>query len=227
MLVVEANPAYRSVISNVVEIAGGQFESVAELDGAAREFGGVKGFDLVIVGSSAQAPISPEEVRRLRWAAQSPLIVLTEAFDETQDTLDVYKAGADQVLPKPFVPDALVGAIQAGMRLPGPVSVVPMARRIDLGQLAFDGEQRRVRSKDASVSFTKREWQLLSFLLASPNQFFTGAEVAHQAWGPGASTEQFRGYIARIRKKLTPFARYCRLVSERAKGYCLVVEEGA
>ncbi|HSS60170.1 MAG TPA: response regulator transcription factor [Candidatus Limnocylindrales bacterium] len=200
---------------------------MAELQNAARELRGPKRFDMVIVGTSAESPISPDQVRQLRWAAESPLTVLAEGFDETQDTLDVYKAGADQVLPKPFGPDALLGAIQAAMRQPGPVSVVPMARRIELGQLAFDGERRRVQGKDADVSFTKREWQVLSFLLASPNQFFTGAEVAHQAWGPAASTEQLRGYVARIRKKLTPFARYCRLTTERAKGYCLVIEEGA
>lgn len=227
VLVVEANPAYRAVMSNMVEIAGAQFESVAELKNANQQLVGSKRFDLVIVGTSAAFPISPAEIRRLRATAQSPLIVLAESYDETQGTLEVYKAGADQVLPKPFVPDALIGAIQAGMRPRGPVSVVPLAKRIELGQLVFDAEQRRVKGKEGNVAFTKREWQLLSFLLAAPNQFFTGAEVAIQAWGPDASTEQFRGYVARIRKKLSPFEKYCRLITERAKGYCLVVEKTA
>jgi hypothetical protein len=34
VLVVDANAGYRSVISHVVELAGGEFESVAELDAA-------------------------------------------------------------------------------------------------------------------------------------------------------------------------------------------------
>lgn len=222
-MVIEANPSYRAVISNVVEIAGGQFESVAEFDGARQQLAGQKGFDMVILGTSAESPTVPDQVGRLRATAQAPLIVMAEAYDETKGTLEVYQAGADQVLPKPFVPDALVGAIRAAMRQRGPQSLVPMATRIELGPLVFDAERREVSGREGQARFTKREWQLLAFFLASPNQFFKPQEVAAQAWGPGTSIDQFRGYVARIRKKLSPFARYSRLVTEKAKGYCLVV----
>ena len=225
ILVVEANPSYRAVISNVVEIAGGQFESVAELDTAKKQLADHKAYDMVIIGTSTEAPLTPEQVKRLRATAQAPLIVMAEAYDETRETLEVYQAGADQILPKPFVPDLLVGAIKSVMRQPGPVSLVPLATRIELGPIVFDAERRTVSGKGVGDSrFTKREWQLLAFFLASPNQFFKAPDAAVQAWGPGTSMDQFRGYVARIRKKLAPFARYCRLVTEKAKGYCLVVQ---
>ena len=224
ILVVEANSSYRAVISNVVEIAGGQFESVAEIEGARKQLDGHERFDIVILGTSTESPVTPEQVGSLRATAQAPLIVMAEAYDETQETLEVYKAGADQVLPKPFVPDALVGAIKAAMRQPGPVSLVPMATRIELGPIVFDAQKRELSGKEGVVRFTKREWQLLAFFLASPNQFFKAPDAAQLAWGPGTSIDQFRGYVGRIRKKLAPFARYCRLVTAKAKGYCLVVE---
>ncbi|MGH7763714.1 MAG: winged helix-turn-helix domain-containing protein [Candidatus Dormibacteraceae bacterium] len=220
---VEANAAYRAVMSNVVEVAGGQFESVAELEDARRHLGGPHRFEMVIVGTSSDAPITPEQVSRLRAAARAPLIVVAESYDETQDTLAVYAAGADQVLPKPFVPDALVGAIKSGMRHPGPESVVPIATRIELGSLVFDAEQRQVIGREGAAHLTKREWQLLSFFLAAPNQSFAAVDAAVRAWGPDASSEQFRSYIARLRKKLQPFRSYCRLVTGKAKGYCLVI----
>ncbi len=224
ILVIEANSSYRAVISNVVEIAGGQFESVAELEGARSHLRGPKRFDMVILGTSAESPVTPKQVGSLRTTAHAPLIVMVEAYDETKETLEVFQAGADQVLPKPFVPDALVGAIKAAMRQPGPLSVVPLATRIELGPVVFDAGRRELSGKEGNISFTKREWQLLAFFLTSPNQFFKGPDVAVQAWGPGTSVDQFRGYVARIRRKLAPFARYCRLVTEKAKGYCLVVE---
>lgn len=227
ILVVEANPAYRAVVSNVVEIAGGQSDSVAELDDATRQLGGLHKFEMVILGTSSGSPITPEEVGKLRSAARAPLIVLAESYDETRDTLEVYKAGADQVLPKPFVPDALIGAIKSSMRLPGPVSVVPIATRIELGRLVFDAARRQVTGSDGSVQLTKREWQLLAFFLAAPNQFFTASQAAVGAWGPEASAEQFRSYVVRIRKKLDPFRSSCRLVTEKGKGYCLVLEQKA
>jgi two-component system, OmpR family, response regulator ResD len=223
ILVVDANPGYRSVISHVVEMAGGQFESVAEIGQAKRQLDGAKRFDMVIIGTSADSPLTPEDVGKLRSVGQTPLIILAESYDETKQTLEVYKAGADQVLPKPFVPDALIGAINAEIRRPGPVSVVPMATRIEFGKLVFDAEKRRVTGEEGTVTLTKREWQLLSFFLASPNQFFQAAEVVPQAWGPEASVEQFRSYVTRLRQKLLPFKPYCGIVTEKGKGYCLVV----
>ena len=224
ILVVDANAGYRSVISHLVEMSGGQFESVAELDQARRQLAGARRFDMVIIGTSADSPITPAEVGKLRLVAVAPLIVLVESYDETKETLSLYKAGADEVLPKPFPPDVLIGAITSEMRRPGPVSVVPLATRIDFGQLAFDATTRRISGAEATVRLTKREWQLLAFFLASPNQFFAADEVASQAWGPDASVEQFRTYVTRLRSKLSPFAPFCALVTEKGKGYCFVVD---
>lgn len=224
ILVVDANPAYRSVISHLVTMAGGQSESVAELVHARRHVDGGKRFDMIIVGTSDDSPITPEEVGKLVSVALAPVIVLMESYDETKQTLEIYKAGADAVLPKPFVPDVLIGAIKAELRRPGPVSLVPLATRIELGRLVFDATKRKVTGTESAVSLTKREWQLLSFFLVSPNQFFSAADVASQAWGPEASVEQFRSYVTRLRHKLLPFRPYCALVTEKGKGYCLVVE---
>jgi two-component system KDP operon response regulator KdpE len=224
VLVVDANPGYRSVISHLVELAGGQFESVAELAQAKRQLDGARRFDMVIVGAGADSPITPRDVGKLRSIAQAPLIILTESYDETSQTLDIFKAGADQVLPKPFVPDALIGAIKSEMRRPGPASVVPMATRIELGGLVFDAEERLVTGKEGTASLTKREWQLLYFFLASPNQYFAAREVVSQAWEPDASVEQLRSYVTRLRQKLSPFKAHFGLVTEKGKGYCLVVE---
>jgi DNA-binding response OmpR family regulator len=224
VLVVDSNPGYRSVISNLVELAGAQWESVAELDQARKQLEGSKRFDVIIIGVSADSPVTPEDVGKFRTDAQTPLIILAESYDNARETLEVYEAGADQVLPKPFVPDALIGAIKAEIRRPAPASVVSVATRIDFGGIVFEAEQRRVTSKEATVSLTKREWQLLSFLLGSPNQFFGAAEIALQAWGPEASVEQFRSYVARLRHKLSPFTSHCEVVTEKGKGYCLVLQ---
>jgi DNA-binding response OmpR family regulator len=224
ILVVDANPGYQSVISHLVEMAGGQFESVAELGQARRQLDGAHKYDMIIVGTSADSPITPADVIKLRSVSQTPLIVLAESYDETKQTLELYKAGADQVLPKPFVPDALIGAIKAEIRRPGPASVVPQASRIEFGGLVFDADNRRVSGKEGTASLTKREWQLLSFFLTSPNQFFAAGQVVSQAWGPEASEEQLRSYVTRLRAKLSPFKPYCSLVTEKGKGYCLVIE---
>ncbi|TMD09651.1 MAG: winged helix-turn-helix domain-containing protein [Chloroflexi bacterium] len=74
------------------------------------------------------------------------------------------------------------------------------------------------------VEFTKREWEVLSFFLASPNQYFRAEEILAQTWGTDSSEEQLRTYITRMRQKLAPFQTWCKLITEKGRGYCLVLE---
>ena len=225
ILVVDANAGYRSVISHVVELAGGEFESVAEFDAAKRQLERPWKFDLVILGMSAESRVTPKQLSELRATAQSPFILLDESSDDAKGTLERYEAGASQVLPKPFVPDALIGAIRSELRGSDIASVVSIATRIELGGLVFDAKGRTIKGGDGAVSLTKREWQLLSFFLTNPNQFFAAEDVALPAWGPEASIEQFRTYVTRLRKKLSPFKGVCEVINEKGKGYRLVLQE--
>jgi DNA-binding response OmpR family regulator len=225
ILVVDANAGYRSVISHVVELAGGEFETVAEFDAARRQLERSTRFDLVILGMSAESRVTPKQLGELRAEGRCPFILLDEASEDAGATLETYEAGASQVLPKPFVPDALIGAIRSELRGPDPVSVISIATRIELGGLIFDAEQRTVKSTEATASLTKREWQLLSFFLTNPNQFFAAEEVALPAWGPDASIEQFRTYVTRLRQKLSPFNGVCEVLNEKGKGYRLVLQQ--
>ena len=224
ILVVEANAGYRSVISHVVELAGGEFESVAEFDAARRQLDRARKFDLVILGMSAESRVTPKQLGDLRAMGRCPFILLDESSGDAGATLETYEAGASQLLPKPFVPDALIGAIKSELRGPDIASVVSIATKIEFGGLVFDAKHRTVKSDNVSVSLTKREWQLLSFFLANPSQFFAAEEVALPAWGPDASIEQFRTYVTRLRKKLSPFKGVCEIVNEKGKGYRLVLQ---
>src|ERR1700687_1329984 len=105
ILVVDANAGYRSVISHVVELAGGEFESVAEVDASRRQLDRARKFDLVILGMSADSRVTPKQMSELRTTARCPFTVLEEAFSKAGNKLETFKAGASQVLPKPFVPD--------------------------------------------------------------------------------------------------------------------------
>ena len=225
ILVVDANPGYRSVISHVVELAGGEFESVAEFDAAMRQLERPRKFDLVILGMSADSRVTPKQLGELRSTARSPFILLDESSDDAGATLETFEAGANQVLPKPFVPDALIGAIKSELRGPDLVSVVSIATKIEMGGLVFDAKGRTIKNVEATAALTKREWQLLAFFLANPNQFFAAEEVLVPAWGSDASIEQFRTYVTRLRKKLLPFKGVCEVVNEKGKGYRLLLRQ--
>src|ERR1700682_2417683 len=181
-------------------------------------------FDLVIIGADTESPIDPEALKEIRALARAPLIILDETY---KGALETYEAGAEQILPKPFVPDGLIGAIKVELRGPSPSSLVPLATRIELGGLVFDAERRIVQRGETEVRFTQREWEVLAFFLASPNQYFRAEEILAQTWGTDASAEQLRTYITRMRQKLSPFEAWCNLITEKGRGYCLVLEGAA
>ena len=219
VLVVEGNACYRSVISHLVELAGGQWESVSEIDPGRKLLAGSRKFDLVIIGIDPESKIEPGILTEIRSIA--PIIMLDETYN---GALQKFEAGAEQILPKPFVPDALVGAIKVEFRAAGPSSVVPLATKIELGGLVFDMKRRAILRQDAVVGFTKREWEVLAFLLASPQSYFSAEEILGQTWGTDASTEQLRSYVGRLRHKLSPFKAWCQLVSEKGRGYSFFVQ---
>jgi len=101
-LIVEINSSYRSVIGHVVELAGGEWESVSEIGPGRKLLAGSRKFDLVIIGVDAQSRVDPEVLIEMR--ALAPIIMLDETYN---GALQTFEAGAEQILPKPFVPDAL------------------------------------------------------------------------------------------------------------------------
>src|SRR2546428_11014253 len=115
ILVVEANAGYRSVISHVVELAGGEFESVAEFDSAMRQIEKSTRFDMVILGMSAESRIARKVLGELRAAAGAPFILLDESSDDAGDTLESFEAGGRQGLPEPLLPIGPLRGVKPGV----------------------------------------------------------------------------------------------------------------
>lgn len=215
VLIVEANEVYGSVIAHIVGLAGAASETVSQVE-QARVLLHRDRYDLVVLGLGQDDRLDPSLVGELNAMSRAPLILLSESYEES---LATYEAGAQQILAKPFVPEAVLGAVRAELR--GPKSVVPLATRIEIGGLVFDARQRAVLDRTETIRFTKREWELLVLLLNRVNQFVDTREMLMRGWGEDSSPEQLRTYVGRIRQKLSPVEPRCRLVSERGLGYCL------
>jgi len=220
-LVIEGDPDYRSVIAHVVELAGGRAETVADLEQGRRRLRG-KRVDVVILGLSAEENVQLDAISDLRSEAPCPVILLHESFEEARL---IYEAGVDHILPKPFVPGALVGAIKAELRGPSPTSVLPAATMIQIGGVTFDSQVREVRHGEREASFSRREWELLTFFLANTNRYYESKGLLGQVWEGAVSAEQFRTYVGRIRHKLMPLDLPVQLVNHPGVGYCLVFEQ--
>ncbi len=93
----------------------------------------------------------------------------------------------------------------------------------ELHGLWLDPAGRMVRHEGQEVALTKREFQLLQFLLDHPHRFFTTTQILGQAWAdPALFPEEVRNYVRRLRKILIDLAIPVDLVNKPGKGYSLV-----
>ena len=97
-------------------------------------------------------------------------------------------------------------------------------RRVwELQGLWVDPIGRVVRHQGREMALTKREFQLLQFLMDHPHRYFTTSQILGQAWAdPALFPEEVRNYIRRLRKILTDLAIPADLVNKPGRGYSLV-----
>jgi DNA-binding response OmpR family regulator len=215
-LIIEVNPEYRAVIACCAGLADVTVEGMATVSAGVHRLADAE-FDLVIWGVPPGDPRRAPVIAQIHEESTAPLLLLDEAHEEARAS---YDAGADQILPKPFVPGQLVGAIRAALRGPGPTSVVPLATRIELAGTTIDSESRSITRGEQSVSFSKRDWELLTFLLANPGQWFTAEDLVRLAWrSTRYSPEQLRSYVMRLRRKMTPLDLPFTVTSQQGRGY--------
>jgi Transcriptional regulatory protein, C terminal len=94
----------------------------------------------------------------------------------------------------------------------------------DLQGLHLEPEGRLIRHQGREASLTKREFQLLQFLIDHPHRFFSPAQIMARAWADAALfPEEVRNYVKRVRKILVELEIPVDLVNRPGRGYSLVV----
>ena len=89
--------------------------------------------------------------------------------------------------------------------------------------LWLDPASRVLRHDGRDAQLTRREYQLLDFLLANTGRRFPAAQLSNLAWdGAGLQPQAVRNYVGRLRKLLTRLELPCEVDFFRGHGYSLV-----
>lgn len=161
-------------------------------------------FDLVLLDIMLPRLSGMEVLRRLRREEQryTPVLLLT-ARDAVMDKVSGLDAGAEDYITKPFAIEELLARIRATLRKTA-AAAAPQPNLLTAGEVALDPESRTVTRKGEPVSLTRREFDLLQYLLENPNRVLTREQLLSQVWGfdYAGETNAVDVYISFLRNKL-------------------------
>ena len=150
-----------------------------------------------------------------------PAIIILTARGAVEDRIEGLALGADDYLPKPFSLLELQVRMQAIMRRKFNVK----STVISFHGLEIDTSSRRVSFKDTELSLTKKEFDLLHYLLLHKNRILTRLQLTEHIWGNILEDDYDSNYIdvhiKNLRKKLADYIPKDWLETVRGVGYRL------
>jgi DNA-binding response OmpR family regulator len=172
--------------------------------------------DLAIVDVMLPEVDGFEVVRQARRNSSIPIILLTARGEEASRVAGL-ELGADDYVVKPFLAHEVVARVRAQLRRARGFGDDPMTLR--LGEVELDRRSRRCMIRGTPVELTRREFDLLEKLLASPGRAYTRDQLLDEVWGSRFVSEKtIDVHIVGLRRKLGDALRISTL---RGVGYRL------
>jgi len=155
-----------------------------------------------------------------------PVIMLTARGEEVDRVLGL-ELGADDYVTKPFSLRELMARIRAVLRRPGP--------RQKFEEFAFGDVRVHLRARQAfksgrEVRLTRKEFDLLRYLIEHPGEVITRDRLLDEVWGyeQFPTTRTVDTHILRLRQKFEDDPeRPAHILTAHGQGYRFVTERSA
>ncbi|MBU5438862.1 response regulator transcription factor [Tissierella sp. MSJ-40] len=158
-------------------------------------------YDLILLDVMLPSLNGMEILRRLRLASQVPVIMLT-AKDDVMDKVMGLDRGADDYITKPFAIEELLARIRVVFKHKRIDSFKPNI--IQVGNLILDMDQYSLTYDKNPIDLTKKEFDLLKYLMLNKGLVLTRDNILEKVWGYDyiGDTNIVDVYIRYLRSKI-------------------------
>ena len=224
ILVIEDEPAIRSVLRVLLEAEGYRF---IEADTAMRAEIEARSHkpDLLLVDLGLPDGDGLKVIRKVRAWSPVPVIVLSARTMEEQK-IAALDAGADDYVTKPFSAPELLARVRAALRRN--VRGTEQSQVLRLSEIEVDLAKRETHGPQGEVHLTPLEYRVLECLARHLGSIVVQNQLVREVWGPErlGDTRSLRVCVKNLRNKLEPDPRKPRyLVTEAGLGYRLRADE--
>jgi DNA-binding response OmpR family regulator len=179
--------------------------------------------DLILLDLMLPGMSGFDFTRALRKSSRVPIIMIT-AKDAEVDKIVGLELGADDYITKPFSIREVLARVHAVLRRASPEANEPKSvpERDMIGEFSIDRAARRVVMNEHDIKLTAREFDLISYLLASPSRVHTRDVLLENVWGHEFSGDRktVDVHIRWLREKFAGVAPF-EIVTVRGIGYRL------
>ena len=230
ILVVEDDPALLTILEAAIAYGGFTSHPVRSGREAAELFQG-GGFDAVLLDLGLPDFDGGELLKTLRQMSDVPIIVVSGRGTE-QDKIEALDLGADDYVPKPFLPGELLARIRAALRRSaggGRGGVADDDRNpVRIGALTLDPFHQTAAIDSREAALNDAEYKVLKTLASSHGEVVPRSELLGALYGDDIPTETkiVEVYISHIRKKLRELTHEELITNRRGRGWVLRVPAG-
>ena len=176
--------------------------------------------DLVVLDLGLPGMDGMEVCDRIRESSEVPVLMLTARADP-EDRVAGLDTGADDYLVKPFDRSELLARIRALLRRHPPRG----SAMVTVGDLKLNPDLQEARRGDREIELTKREFELLEYLMRNQRLVVSRERLLEEVWGydPLDDTNTIDVFISNLRRKLEEGGEPRILHTKRGAGYVIKV----
>ncbi|RAW09936.1 response regulator transcription factor [Paenibacillus taichungensis] len=179
-------------------------------------------WDIILLDWDSLSISGPEICRQIRMVKTTPIIILTDNVS-SKDCIAGLQAGADDYIRKPFAKEELVERIKVILRRGDGIQSSD-THFYQFKELFVDVSSSIVKKKDENLRLTKREYDLLVFLIKNKNRILSREMLLNQVWGYDAAVNPnvVDLYIGYLRKKLKCEKKDRYIQTIHGRGYSMI-----
>lgn len=160
--------------------------------------------DLVLLDLMLPKMSGIEVCRRIRQTDETIPVIMLTAKDDVMDKVMGLDMGADDYMTKPFEIEELLARMRVALKRQGATRKVHQTSMLSHGDLSINELKREVIFGGDVIELTKKEYDLLKYLLENKNIALDREKILEHVWGYDyyGDTNVIDVYIRYLRSKI-------------------------
>ncbi|WP_022793900.1 response regulator transcription factor [Marinococcus halotolerans] len=181
-------------------------------------------WDLIILDIMLPGISGIELLRRIRSQNTKTAVLLVTAKDSVEDKVSGLDLGANDYITKPFQIEELLARVRSSLRFQAEAALKAEAEEeqwLSVGEVRLSESAREVYAGGKAVELTRREFDLLYYLLKNKKQVLSRDQILEQVWGFDyiGETNVVDVYIRYLRNKIDKPFGTAHIQTVRGVGY--------